>query len=79
MLWVRTEAPGSDDREILAKAQLENRIIITFDKDFGELAYRCNLPSSSGIILFRIPLLPPPTTSNFINFQFYSNHSQESK
>ncbi|MGV2389743.1 MAG UNVERIFIED_CONTAM: hypothetical protein LVR29_20310 [Microcystis novacekii LVE1205-3] len=27
---------------------------MTFDKDFGELAFRSRLPASVGIILFRI-------------------------
>ena len=52
--WIRTEAPGSRDEDILARARAENRILITFDKDFGELAFRSKLPASSGIILFRI-------------------------
>lgn len=54
VVWVRTDAPGSSDRDILERAQAENRIIVTFDKDFGELAFRFKLPATSGIILFRI-------------------------
>ena len=54
VLWIRTAAPGSSDPVVLARAQGENRILITFDKDFGELAFRSRLPASSGIILFRI-------------------------
>jgi predicted nuclease of predicted toxin-antitoxin system len=53
--WVRTEAPGSTDHDVLARAQAEARILLTFDKDFGELAFRIGLPASSGVILFRIP------------------------
>jgi predicted nuclease of predicted toxin-antitoxin system len=52
--WVRTDAPGSSDIAILERARRENRIIVTFDKDFGELAFRSGLPAVSGIILFRI-------------------------
>ncbi len=52
--WVRIDAPGSSDIEILERAQRENRIVLTFDKDFGELAFRSGLPALSGIILFRI-------------------------
>ncbi len=54
VLWVRTHSPGLTDREVLALAQAENRIVITFDKDFGELAFRSGLPASSGIVLFRL-------------------------
>lgn len=52
--WIRTEAPGSNDKSVLARAQRESRILITFDKDFGELAFRSLLPAASGVILFRI-------------------------
>jgi predicted nuclease of predicted toxin-antitoxin system len=57
--WVRTDAPGSSDREVLARAKAEERLLLTFDKDFGELAFRSGLSSDSGIILFRI-LAPSP-------------------
>jgi hypothetical protein len=40
----------------------EGRILLTFDKDFGELAWRSNLPSGCGIVLFRMPMLPPSKT-----------------
>lgn len=52
--WIRLESPGISDPEVLSRAQAENRILLTFDKDFGELAFRSNLPASVGIILFRI-------------------------
>ena len=58
--WVRTDAPGSTDEAVLARAQSEDRILLTFDKDFGELAFRTRLPASSGIILFRIENSAPP-------------------
>ncbi len=44
--WVRTDAPGSSDVQVLERAQREHRIVVTFDKDFGELAFRSRLPSS---------------------------------
>lgn len=52
--WIRADAPGSSDPQVLARAQRENRILLTFDKDFGELAFRSRLPGGSGILLFRI-------------------------
>jgi predicted nuclease of predicted toxin-antitoxin system len=59
VLWIRTDSPGSSDTAILAKAQREERVIVTFDKDFGELAFRFGLPASCGIILFRVPPVAP--------------------
>jgi predicted nuclease of predicted toxin-antitoxin system len=54
VIWIRTDAPGSCDEDILSRAVAEERIVITFDKDFGELAFHSCLPSQCRIILFRI-------------------------
>jgi predicted nuclease of predicted toxin-antitoxin system len=59
VVWVRTDAPGSSDQEVLEQAQAQGRLVITFDKDFGEMAFRWGLPASSGIILFRISTSSP--------------------
>ena len=52
--WIRTDAPGSKDEAVLARAMAEQRILLTFDKDFGELAFRSHLVATCGIVLFRI-------------------------
>lgn len=52
--WVREDAPGSSDRRVLGRAQREGRILLTFDKDFGELAFYAGLPAVCGVILLRI-------------------------
>lgn len=57
--WVRTEMPGSGDRIVLERAQVEKRLLLTFDKDFGELAFRFGLPVESGVVLFRIAMSSP--------------------
>ncbi|WP_287661640.1 DUF5615 family PIN-like protein [Microcystis sp. M049S2] len=64
VLWIRVESPGISDREVLSRAQAENRILLTFDKDFGELAFRSRLPASVGIILFSLHY--SPTGKNLI-------------
>jgi predicted nuclease of predicted toxin-antitoxin system len=56
VVWVQEVAPGIKDEAVLQQAQDEDRVLITFDKDFGELAFRRGLPSSSGIILLRITM-----------------------
>lgn len=58
IVWVRSAAPGSKDQDILAWAVRESRVMLTFDKDFGELAWRVGLPASSGVVLFRLPMPP---------------------
>lgn len=36
-----------------------NRVILTFDRDYGELIYRLRMPSPRGIIYFRYQPLTP--------------------
>jgi predicted nuclease of predicted toxin-antitoxin system len=60
--WIREDSRGITDDVVLRRAQEENRIAITFDKDFGELAFRAKLPAECGIILFRIT----PKSSQYI-------------
>lgn len=52
--WVRTDSPGADDQDIVSRAVAEQRVLVTFDKDFGYLAFRLGVPASCGIVLFRI-------------------------
>jgi predicted nuclease of predicted toxin-antitoxin system len=44
VLWTGDLAVDPGDEEILAQAHRENRILITLDKDFGELAIVHNKP-----------------------------------
>jgi predicted nuclease of predicted toxin-antitoxin system len=48
VVWIRTHAPGSSDVDVLAMAEEENRILLTFDRDFGELAFQAGLPAICG-------------------------------
>ena len=53
VLYVLEKTPGIPDDEVLLDAYNEGRILLTEDKDFGELVYRLKKPSR-GIILIRI-------------------------
>src|SRR3954453_1659012 len=44
---------GLPDREVLSTAQAEGRVLITNDRDFGELVFRLRQPHQ-GIILLRL-------------------------
>ncbi|MDF5722276.1 MAG: DUF5615 family PIN-like protein [Rhizonema sp. PD37] len=47
------DSPGIEDTEVLARAVHEQRVILTFDRDYGELIYRLKLSSPAGVIYFR--------------------------
>jgi len=67
VLWVRTEAPGISDVEVLDLARRDNRLILTFEKDFGELAFHAHLPLASGIILFRLRAASAAQIAKFVS------------
>jgi predicted nuclease of predicted toxin-antitoxin system len=56
---MRTAAPGTTDQHLLAWAAREERILLTFDKDFGELARGSELPRPCGVVLLRVPMPQP--------------------
>jgi predicted nuclease of predicted toxin-antitoxin system len=68
VVWVRTAPPGTNDRDVLAWAKREVRVLLTFDKDFGELAWRYGLPASCGIVLFRLPMPMPGAVGSALAF-----------
>ena len=51
-IFVGDWKPSASDEEVLDKANKERRVLITDDKDFGELVFRLEKPSS-GVILIR--------------------------
>ena len=50
---VHDETPGIEDYQIVNRAFAEERIIITNDKDFGELVYKQQF-KHKGIVLLRL-------------------------
>jgi predicted nuclease of predicted toxin-antitoxin system len=65
VVWIRTASPGVTDRVVLERAVAEQRVLLTFDKDFGELAFRFGLPAICGVVLFRIRLRSPQDVARF--------------
>jgi predicted nuclease of predicted toxin-antitoxin system len=51
---VRETAAGLTDARVLELASEEGRILLTEDKDFGELAFRLRHRAVAGIVLLRI-------------------------
>lgn len=47
-------APGIADEAVLAFARENGRVLITFDRDFGELVYHRGAPVPPGIIYLRV-------------------------
>ena len=64
--WVSEREPGTADTDILSRASAEARLLVTFDKDFGDLAYRARMPVSHGIVLFRLASMSKDTLPQFV-------------
>ena len=59
-------ARGAIDRDLAAQAEAEDRIIVTEDFDFGELAVRHATPATGVIIVFCEGLSPVGTTTRAV-------------
>lgn len=63
--WVRDISPGIRDDEVLELAQTQGRILLTFDKDFGEMAFAQGKTAAPGVILLRPRLRSPDHVAQF--------------
>ncbi|HSO41282.1 MAG TPA: DUF5615 family PIN-like protein [Rhodospirillales bacterium] len=49
--WAAEVCPGAGDETVLARAAAEQRVLLTLDKDFGELTVRMRRPTAGVIIV----------------------------
>ncbi|NIV16365.1 MAG: hypothetical protein GWN62_35460, partial [Aliifodinibius sp.] len=65
---ISEDSPGIQDNNVLIKAGKTNSIIITFDRDYGELVFKRNLSPPSGIVYLRfIPKSPEEAAQYILN------------
>jgi len=57
--WVRVDAPVEGEQQVIARPRTEERVLVTFDLDFGELVLKRGLAASHGVIVVRLPLDRP--------------------
>jgi len=61
------DSPGAKDEAVLSQSCAERRIILTFDRDYGELIYRRRLRTPAGVAYFRFaPTTPEEPAERFI-------------
>lgn len=62
---------GVHDEDVMALAQAEDRIIITMDRDYGELIFKKGLINPAGVIYLRLDLFdvnePAELTHQLLN------------
>ncbi len=65
-VWYVAEMdPGVSDQEVLTFANNEQAVLLTADKDFGELVYRQELVNP-GVILLRLAGLSPDVKAELV-------------
>lgn len=57
---------GANDERVLSHAHQEGQVILTFDRDYGELIYRQKLPVPVGVIYFRFTPLTPEEPAEYV-------------
>ncbi len=63
---VAEETPGEKDAAILARAARERRVLITFDRDYGELIFRRALAIPAGVVYLRFSPSSPEQPGRFM-------------
>jgi hypothetical protein len=64
--WIKDISPGMDDDSVLELAYSEGRVLVTFDKDFGEMAFHRGKTSVHGVLLLRPRLRGPDYLARFV-------------
>jgi predicted nuclease of predicted toxin-antitoxin system len=73
--YIAELSPGMGDDELLERANSEERILVTVDKDFGELVFRLGR-ATFGILLVRLPGLSSAVKANAV-LQAVASHGTE--
>lgn len=73
IIAVSEQFPSVKDETVILFASMENRIIITFDRDYGELIFKHNLKHSAGVIYLRIQNFQPEEPAELLLNLFKSD------
>jgi predicted nuclease of predicted toxin-antitoxin system len=70
VLAIGNHYKGISDEEVIRIAILENRTIITFDRDYSELIFKLGLRPAAGVIYLRFDEFSPEFPGEFIHSIF---------
>ncbi len=77
IVGIRGYSPGISDIAVMQYAHSEHRVILTFDKDFGELAVKERATPCPGVILIRIPKKNPAWIAEYVRAVIQSRKDWE--
>jgi predicted nuclease of predicted toxin-antitoxin system len=66
VVWIAEDFPSIKDEVVLEIAALQQRILITFDSDYGELIFNRRMRSPKGVAFFRLTGFSPESPAKLI-------------
>jgi predicted nuclease of predicted toxin-antitoxin system len=72
VLYAAESLVAASDEVVLREAVNQARVLLTFDRDFGELVFRRRQPPAPGIVLFRLGGQSPDGLLSFLQAFFAS-------
>lgn len=73
IVGIGIEYHGITDEEVISFAQEENRVILTFDRDYGELIFKTGLKPNAGVIYLRWEEFKPEDPGKFL-VELFTSH-----
>ena len=73
--WIAELSPSVSDEDVLRRAAASQAVLVTEDKDFGELVYRRGL-SHAGVLLVRLEGLDNVAKAEIVSVAVRSNAAE---
>jgi predicted nuclease of predicted toxin-antitoxin system len=70
IISIGTEHQGVSDEYVMTLAEHEQRVIITFDRDYGELIFKNNYRPSMGVVYLRLDQFSPEEPGSIVDKLF---------
>jgi len=64
--WVKETSRGAQDSDILSRSDIGDLVLVTLDRDFGDLIYRQGFPSPRAILYSRLSRAKPQAIADRI-------------
>jgi len=61
------DQPGISDQSVLEMAQNQQRLIITFDRDYGELIFKYDYKPNQGVLYLRLSEYSPEAPAKIVH------------
>lgn len=75
VLYIAEIEPSVSDNRVFDLANEKNALLVTSDKDFGDIVFRDNRLSSRGVVLLRLAGLSTESKSESVSEAFRENKS----